>query len=299
MNHSIQRALWLVGLTASLAACATMSDRQKSALAEATSAVQTLEADPLASQSAGKALQDARDGLNAATTAAQHHEDDATVEHLAYLARRQAELGEAQVSEQRAEQQVAQAQAQRDRVLLQAREREADAARDQARSAQAQAEAQTEAANAAQQQAQAAQRQNADLQAQLQAMAAKPTSKGEVVTLNNVLFDVNGTTLKPAADEELGRVANFLKDHPQMSARVEGNTDSTGSDGYNQTLSKERADSVASALESRGVDTVRVQTIGRGKNDPIATNASAEGRQQNRRVEIVFSDERGQFASTN
>ena len=79
--------------------------------------------------------------------------------------------------------------------------------------------------------------------------------------------------------------------------RIEGHTDSTGSDDYNQALSQRRADAVAMALEGRGISADRIQAVGRGKSAPVAGNDTAAGRQQNRRVEIIFSDPQGQFAS--
>ena len=101
--------------------------------------MQTLESDPLAAQTAGKPLQDARDALAAALKAQQDHRPPDEVVHLAYLARRRAEIGEAIVAETRARNQIADAQARRDQVLMAAREREAAAARAQASSAEAQA----------------------------------------------------------------------------------------------------------------------------------------------------------------
>jgi outer membrane protein OmpA-like peptidoglycan-associated protein len=77
---------------------------------------------------------------------------------------------------------------------------------------------------------------------------------------------------------------------------IEGHTDSRGSDQYNEALSERRARAVATELESRGIAAGQVQTLGRGKAYPVASNDTPEGRQQNRRVEIVFSDESGRFA---
>src|SRR6202167_4913646 len=129
----------LPALALLLAACATTSPQSESALAQAQSAVSTLETDPLGAQPAGKPLQDARDALAAAEKAQQDHRPPDEVVHLAYLARRHAEIGEAVIAETRAHQQIAQAQARRDQVLMAARERDAAAARQQAASAEAQA----------------------------------------------------------------------------------------------------------------------------------------------------------------
>jgi OmpA-OmpF porin, OOP family len=82
-----------------------------------------------------------------------------------------------------------------------------------------------------------------------------------------------------------------------VKLRIEGHTDSRGSASYNDTLSQWRADAVYHALVSRGVDSSRIQSVGRGMELPVASNDTAEGRQQNRRVELIFSNEQGHFAS--
>lgn len=328
---SITPALALVSLLASLlAACATTSPLSESALAQAQSAVRTLEMDPLAAQTAGKPLQDARESLAAAVKAQQDHRPPDEVVHLAYLARRQAEIGEATIAETRARQQIAAAQTQRDRVLMAARERDAAAARLQASNAEAQAaDARNQAASAqdqaaaareqaaaaqaaaeeqaaqaaaaqaaAQQQVAAAQDQAAQARAQLLALNARETERGMVLSLgSNVLFDTGSDVLKPGADQEINRVAQFLQGQSNIKLRIEGYTDSTGSSSYNEALSQRRAEAVYQALTNRGVDPARLQAVGRGMQLPLATNDTAAGRQLNRRVELIFSNEQGQFAS--
>ena len=285
-----------------LAACATTSPQSESALAQAQTAVRRLEMDPLAAQSAGKPLQDARDSLAAALKAQQDHKPSDEVVHLAYLARRQAEIGEATIAESRAQQQIAQAQTQRDRVLLAAREREAAAARLQASTAEAQAAAARDAAAAAlaaaQEQVAAAHDEAAQARAQLLALNARQTERGMVLSLgSNVLFDTDSDLLKPGADQQIDRVAQFLQGQSSVKLRIEGHTDSTGSSSFNEALSQRRANAVYQALVSDGVDSTRIQAVGRGMQLPVATNDTAAGRQQNRRVELIFSNQQGQFAS--
>src|SRR6202034_80974 len=213
------------------------------------------------------------------------------VMHLAYLARRRAEIGEAIVAETRARNQIADAQTRRDQVMMATREREAAAARAQASSAEAQAAAAQNQAAAARNQAAAANDQGAAAQAQLADLQAKQTERGMVLTLgSNVLFDTASDTLKPGADEALNRVSQFLQSQPAVKLRIEGHTDSRGSESYNEALSQRRAQAVARALMDRGVDPSRLQAVGRGMEVPVATNDSAEGRQQNRRVELIFSN---------
>ena len=292
------------GLALLLAACATTSPESESALEQARAAVQRLEAQPMASQTAGKALQDARDALGKAEAAERAHRPPDEVIHLSYLARRDADIGEAVVSEQASRTAMEQAQAQRERVLLDAREREAALARQQAaqsqqQAAQLQQQAQSSQRDAqlAAQQAQEAQQQARDAQQQLEALQAKQTDRGMILTLGNVLFDTNQDTLKPGADEIVSRLSQFLQKHPEVKVRIEGHTDSTGSDSYNESLSQRRADAVAMALERRGIPQSQLQAVGRGKSAPVAGNDTSAGRQQSRRVEIIFSDTQGQFVS--
>jgi outer membrane protein OmpA-like peptidoglycan-associated protein len=291
------RILAAVSTALLLAACATTSPEGESALDQARAAVQRLEAQPMAAQTAGKALQDARDALGAAEAAQREHKRPEEVIHLSYLARRDAEVGEAVIAEQTARTAMAQAQAQRERVLLDAREHEANAARQQAQQAQLSAQASQQQAQQSQEQAQQSQEQARQLQQQLQDLQAKQTDRGMMLTLGNVLFDTNGDTLKPGADELVARLAQFLQNHPDIKVRIEGHTDSTGGDAYNQSLSERRAEAVALALEARGIPVQRIQAIGRGKSAPVAGNDTAAGRQQNRRVEIIFSDTQGQFVN--
>jgi len=280
-----------------LSACATTSPEGESALEQARAAVERLEAQPLAAQTAGKALQDARDALGAAEAAEREHKSADEVIHLSYLARRQAEIGEAVIAEVTARTAMSQAQAQRERVLLEAREREAAASHQQTLVAQQQAQQSQQQAQAAQQQAQEAEQQARDAQQQLAAMQAKQTDRGMVLTLGNVLFDTGDDTLKPGADELVSRLSQFMQTHPDIKVRIEGHTDSVGTDSYNEALSQRRANAVATALETRGVPASQIQAVGRGKSAPVAGNDTSAGRQQNRRVEIIFSDPKGQFVS--
>lgn len=285
-----------------LAACATTSPESQSALEQARTAVERLEAQPLASQNAGKPLQDARAALAAAQSADREHKS-AEVMHQSYLARRDADVGEAMIQEATARNAMSEAQAQRERVLLEARERDAAAARQQALQAQqaaqqaqdAQLQAQLQAQQSAQQ-AQAAQQQALEEQQQLEAMKAKQTDRGMVLTLGNVLFDTGGDTLKPGADEMISRLSQFMQNHPDLKVRIEGYTDSVGSDSYNESLSRRRAQAVAMALESQGVSADRIQAVGRGKSEPVASNDTSAGRQLNRRVEIIFPGTQGQLS---
>ena len=278
------KKLLLVGaVTAAIAACASPPQRSEQ-VEQARAEIQTLTQDPLAQSAAGKDLEAARKSMQDAEMALQQKQPPAVVDHYAYLAKRHAEAGEARVAEAHSRQEVASAQGDRDKILMDSRSREA-------MNAQAQADA-------AKNQTAAAQAQLANAQQQLADLQAKQTDRGVVVTLGDVLFDTGQASLKPGADLAIGRLATFLSSNPQTKVLIEGHTDSRGSDDYNIGLSERRASAVSTALESRGISAAQIQTLGRGKAYPVASNDTAEGRQQNRRVEIVFSDASGRFAQS-
>jgi OmpA-OmpF porin, OOP family len=130
----------------------------------------------------------------------------------------------------------------------------------------------------------------------LEQLRAERTSRGLVVTLEDVLFEVNGAELQPGAQSELLRLADFLQRSPDRNVMIEGHTDNTGSSDYNLRLSQLRADSVESFLIGNGVSPDRIRSVGYGETRPEAPNDSASGRQENRRVEIVILDPGAAFA---
>lgn len=276
------KKLLIVGaVTAAVAACASPPQRSEQ-VEQARAEIQTLSQDPLAESAAGGDLAAARKSMQSAETALQQKQPPAVVDHYAYLAKRHAEAGEARAAEAHSRQEVAKANDERNQIVMQARNRDA---------ANAQA-----AAEAARNQAASAQAQLATAQQQLADMQAKQTDRGVVVTLGDVLFDTGKSTLKPGAMSAINRLATFLSQNPNTKVLIEGHTDSVGSEDYNIGLSERRARAVATELESRGIADSQIQTLGRGKDMPVATNDTPAGRQQNRRVEIVFSDPSGRFA---
>ena len=270
----MKKIITVTALAAVLAACASAPQRNDQ-LEQARAEVQTLSSDPLAQQAASGDVDAARASLNQADTAFQQKAPPEKVNQLAYLALRHAQAGEARISEARSRQEVARAQQDRDKILLQARERETQNAQSQT------AVAQTELAGARQ---------------ELANLQAKQTDRGLVLTLGDVLFDTGRATLKPGADRTIDRLAQALKDNPNTRVMIEGHTDSVGGDEYNMALSERRAEAVADALRFRGVPADRYEAKGLGKDFPVASNDTQSGRQQNRRVEIVFSDAAGRFA---
>jgi outer membrane protein OmpA-like peptidoglycan-associated protein len=109
------------------------------------------------------------------------------------------------------------------------------------------------------------------------------------MNMSDVLFEFGKHTLKPEAREKLAKVSGILLSFPGLTLEVDGYTDNVGSDEFNQTLSEERADAVRDYLVSQGVPSSSITTKGFGKNNPIASNDTSEGRQENRRVELVVS----------
>jgi outer membrane protein OmpA-like peptidoglycan-associated protein len=275
-SKGMKRIIFIGAGAALLAACASAPQRNEQ-IDAARAQIDVLAQDPLAQQAASKDLEAARARLQDAEVAQEKHQPPAEVDHLAYLALRHAQAGEARVSEAHARQEVARAGEDRNKVLLDARAREAQNAKDQAAAAQADL---------------------ARTQQQLADLQAKQTERGIVVTMGDVLFDTGQATLKPGADLVIGRLAAYMNSNPQTKLLIEGHTDSRGSDEYNDALSERRAHAVASALIAHGVPADNLQTVGRGKAYPVATNDTPEGRQQNRRVEIVFSDAAGRFAQS-
>ena len=278
-----------------IAACAS-TPKTLPEVEQAREDVQTLQRDPLSDTIAQKELSDSKNALSAADLALKSGKKDDAL-HYAYLASQQAQTGEARIKEEKSKQAVAKGDADRTRVLLESRTQEAEAAAAAAKQQAAQADAARQQAEASRQEALAAKASAEDMQRQLADLQAKQTDRGMVLTLGDVLFDTAKSTLKPGANSVMDRLSTFMSKNPDTKVMIEGHTDSRGSDEYNQELSKRRAEAVRDALASRGIQPDRVVAVGKGKGFPVASNDEAAGRQQNRRVEIVFSDKEGQFAS--
>jgi outer membrane protein OmpA-like peptidoglycan-associated protein len=122
-------------------------------------------------------------------------------------------------------------------------------------------------------------------------LQTRDTARGLIVNLSDVLFDTAKFSLRPEAREKLAKVAGIVSGHPGLRLAVEGHTDNVGGDEYNQTLSEERGASVRTYLVEQGMAGTSVSSNGFGKTQPVASNETAAGRQQNRRVELVISGE--------
>lgn len=151
-------------------------------------------------------------------------------------------------------------------------------------------------AERARQEAEKAEREKQELRASLldqfnRILETRDTPRGLVVTMADVLFDTGKYELRPAAREKLARLSGIVLAHPGLNLQVEGHTDSTGSDEFNQKLSEQRANSTREYLIKQGLAEANVAAAGFGKTMPVAENATAAGRQKNRRVEIIVGGE--------
>jgi outer membrane protein OmpA-like peptidoglycan-associated protein len=122
-------------------------------------------------------------------------------------------------------------------------------------------------------------------------LATRDTARGLVVNMSDVLFDSGKFTLRPLAREKLAKISGIVLAYPDLKLAIEGNTDSVGTEAFNQVLSERRAEGVRSYLTEQGVPQSSTSATGLGKSQPIASNATSEGRQQNRRVELIVSGE--------
>ena len=122
------------------------------------------------------------------------------------------------------------------------------------------------------------------------APAIVQTPRGPSLTLDDVLFDFEQASLRPEAEATVVKAANYLKSNPKRIALVEGHTDHTGDEAFNQTLSVQRSTAIKDALMSMGISEGRIKTKGLGESSPVADNGTAEGRQANRRVEVIFPE---------
>jgi outer membrane protein OmpA-like peptidoglycan-associated protein len=271
---------------------------KKTVISEARDAVQTAEEARVMSVKQ-KAEEDAQAQAAAEKQAAEERaakaradaEEQANRRQEAEQARAQAEAAKEEAERMKQEALKAAAEA------AQAKQ-EADKARQAAIAEQQAALVQKQAAESeaekARQAAAKAEGEKANMRAQLLAqlnsiLQTNDSARGLIVNMSDVLFDTGSFTLKPGAREKLAKVSGILLAHPGLTLQIEGHTDSVGGDDLNQRLSEQRAGSVRDFLADQGVDEAAITAKGFGKTEPVATNETAEGRQRNRRVEIVVN----------
>jgi outer membrane protein OmpA-like peptidoglycan-associated protein len=308
-----QRSALAIATLATLAACSSVPERN-AALDLARSRFDAAQAQTQVASLAAEELKRAGEALRKAEAAQKDGQSIAHVDHLAYLASQQVVVAQDTASSRAAQAVTASAGAERDRMRLALRTQEADNAKQQlassersnVRTTQELASAQQSnamqasqlaaaAAGAQDDQARLARReaQVQELQAQMNALNARKTERGMVVTLGDVLFSTGQSRLQGDGDRTMDKLAEFLRRYPQRTAAIEGYTDSVGSESSNQALSDRRANAVMDALVGLGVPGNRLRSRGFGEARPVASNDTAEGRQMNRRVELVFAPEEG------
>jgi len=245
---------------------------QNSKLSEAHSSYDTVRANPQVTSLAPVELKEAREYLDKADNASNTGGSASTVDHLAYMSKQKSEIA-LETSKRKADEQVVStAGIKRDKVQLEARTNEVDAAKQKLAIVQATSDQQ---------------------EAQLKELNAKETNRGMVVTLGDVLFSTDKSQVTSGGLHSVQKLADFLNQNQNYKVLVEGYTDSTGSTSYNQVLSEKRANTVRRSLLDDGISSDRVTMKGYGKAFPVDSNDTAAGRQLNRRVEIIFSDNKG------
>jgi outer membrane protein OmpA-like peptidoglycan-associated protein len=189
-------------------------------------------------------------------------------------------------------------QAEDERINAERAKLEAEAARQEALAQQQAAEAETQRARLAADQAarekRSAENEKTELRARLTqqlnaVLETRDTARGLIVNMSDVLFDTGKYNLRPAAREKLAKIAGIVLAHPDLRLEVEGHTDDRGSETYNQELSEKRALAVRDYLVAQGLAPATIVAKGFGESMPLLGNDTAEGRQRNRRVELVVS----------
>ena len=252
-RRSAIRGAVVIGAAALVLSCA---GRSSESLEEARSAVAAARTDAQVVAQASDQLNEAEQALDRAESAFRGGADQDEIDHLAYLAEQRAGIAQALADERVALAEIEELGGQREELLLEARDRQIRV-----------------------------------LETELAELQAERTDRGLLITLSDdILFDVDQADLKPGGAQQLARLADFLRQHPDRNVVIEGHTDSTASDSYNLALSQRRANAVEEFLITQGVDPIRIGAIGYGEQLPVATNETAAGRQANRRVEIVVLD---------
>lgn len=254
--------LALVGLQG----CA--SQRSESALGDANAAFQKVKDDSDVLRSAPRDVIRAGESLGRAERLAGYIGTGSDVRHYAYLSQRYSEIAAEHAKLALNQERLTKLDLERQRLQLALREAKLASV----------------------------QQQGKFVEAQIAALASEQTDRGLVMTLGDVLFDTGQAELKSSASRTVLKLVQFLQLNPRRVVRIEGYTDSTGTPEDNLKLSRDRAQSVADMLVDLGIDEKRIEVEGYGDQYPVEANASERGRAQNRRVEIVFSDDKGKLA---
>jgi len=271
------------------AGCSTVAEPNRT-LEGAHAGYRSLQGDPQAALLAPAEMSQADEALRTADAALSSRQKQETVDHLAYLAQQRVAIARETAGAKSAEKATLAAKAE---MAQQKARLDRDEARSDAATARRSAQDTAVELAVAQVGAQQDKARSTELEAQLKALNAKQTDRGEVITLGDVLFEPNSNGLRADGANNLSRLTAFLQSHPGRTAVIEGFTDSDGSEAANLSLSERRASAVREALIQQGVVGERLTTRGYGEARPASSNRTAMGRQLNRRVEVVLSREDG------
>lgn len=239
-----------LAVSVALGACAPKRNLD---LVRAQTAYEHAATDPAIRQHAGAQLNDAEASLRRAQREWADDHDAAEMQHMGYVVERQVEIARVTAQKELAKREASQLQGSVTAEVLRAREREL-----------------------------------ALLRQELTMIQSRSTERGIVLTIPDVLFEVDKAELKTNAQRDLAAIAAYLKEQPAQKVLIEGHTDSTGTETYNHELSLRRSTAVETFFLRNGVDPKLLEVRGLGEDQPIASNETIAGRQQNRRVEIVM-----------
>jgi len=273
-----------------LSGCATMPNPE---LEKTQKLYDEVQSDPQVMAKAPVALVEAQESLDKLKQLVDEGGDDEAIQRLAKETQLRTQIAREKANTAIARETIANAEVERKQILIDARTQEAVDARLKAEAALREAEQSKLSMTEAEQKSAEAQQKAEELARQLAELQAKPTERGMVLTMGDVLFDYDKADVKAGGMRIISKLARFLEKYPERKIQIEGHTDSTGSDAYNLRLSERRAEAVKRALMYEGIKRDRMTTVGYGEAFPIASNATSSGRQQNRRVEIIISDENG------
>jgi outer membrane protein OmpA-like peptidoglycan-associated protein len=273
MNTKMRFKSFGTGLAAAavasvLAACASTSLRPAAGAVDARARLTQLQSDPALANRAPLAMQAADDAVRVA----ERPGADSNLEtYRVYMADRKIDIARAEAETRLAEDQRPELRAESEKARLDARTRELDLSQNQT------ALANSEGADHA-----------AELQRQIDSLQGRAAGSSLVVTLGDSLFSDDGTVAENGSSGDLNRLVAFLDRYPDRTVSIAGYTDNTGADDDDQARSQRSADSVMSYLIGQGISPERLTASGMGDSSPVATNDSAYGRQQNRRVEVTI-----------
>lgn len=287
MKFSMIRLTPILGALV-LAACASVPKGPPPEIVRLDNQLSNLRADPRIAPNAVNEISKAQNAVDMMSNEGRRL-DEPMFRHGIYIADRLVQTAESIGLARYAEQRGKELGAERDRLLVDVRSREAENARRVANAALATASEERRSAEIARAEANAARNELDVMRAQLTELQTKETERGLVVTLGDVLFEVDRAAIKPGATRALDQLANALRKDPEASITIEGHTDSTGSREHNMDLSNRRADSVRAYLVTHDVDPGKITARGLGPDYPVASNATEAGRQQNRRVEVIVN----------